>query len=105
MTVELLSTDELADLIEAIALRIEGGDRSMDLYNEIRIAQDELERLEKTRAWSFMLRFGMLVLNNGRTTPHKYDVVQETIDNLEPLDPEREGIQLRTIAEDIRSGV
>ena len=52
-----------------------------------------------------MLRFGMLVLNHGRTTPHKSDVVQETIDNLEPLDPEREGIQLRTIAGDIRSGV
>ena len=105
MTQKLLSKDELADLIEAIALRIEGGDRSMDLYSVIRKAQEELTRLKMLGAFSFMLRIGMLVLHNGRTTPHNYNLVQETIDRLEPLDPMKDSTHLRVMAKDIRSGV
>ena len=100
-----LSKDELADLLESIALRIEGGDRSMDLYSVIRKAQEELTRLKMLGAFSFMLRIGMLVLHNGRTTPHNYNLVQETIDRLEPLDPVKDGNKIRVMAKGIRPGV
>ena len=52
----------------------------MDLYHAIRKHRMKLTRLELVRAFLFMLRIGMLVLHNGRTTPHNYNLVQETID-------------------------
>jgi hypothetical protein len=97
-----LSRDEIADLIDTIALRIEGGDQSFDLYTVILRVQEGLIGLRHKEGSIILLRIGMLILNHDRKRPIRYPYVQETLDKLEPLDPIEDSENLKSLAVEIR---
>lgn len=94
---------EISSLLFDISDKIEVGDLSYDLSCKIHHANALLGEIQHTGCKGLLDRLALLVIDDVKTSPWRYEIIKKKIEAMDPLDPSEDCRILRSIAKKVRS--
>jgi hypothetical protein len=89
--------------LERIANWIERENPDVEVETEIAQAEMDCARLRHGEGLHLLNRLSLVHYARHREEPSRYQVVEEALDNVEPLDPVQDSAAIRALAKELRA--